>query len=230
VQSGQRGVLGSGEGLDLFPAGLDLAVDAFQLGDQLGGEPPAGLAGNVTRPGGREQGTGLCRGQESLRPAGHQVQQQPVDPVDGLGAGPAELVAPVGQQAQCHPVRGDLELDQVRGPQSSQGHGVRAGWVGLAAVAGGEDPYLRRQPGGHIQDRLAIGDEPVRDVPAGPVAALNRPDPVTELPPGPEHFRIASLVSAIPAHRHHLGPVAGHPGLCGSIPMIMPTEPSPCRP
>ena len=68
VQFEQRGVLGSDEGLDLFLAGLDLAVDAFQLGDQLGGEPPAGLAGDVTRPGGRDQGTGLRRGQESSSP------------------------------------------------------------------------------------------------------------------------------------------------------------------
>jgi hypothetical protein len=72
-----------GEGLDPLLAGLDLAVDAFQLGYQ----PSAGLAGDVARPGGRDQGTGLRRGQELLGSAGQEFQQQPVAPVDGLSTG-----------------------------------------------------------------------------------------------------------------------------------------------
>jgi hypothetical protein len=87
---------------DLFLASPDLAVDAFQLGDQFGNKPPAGLAGDVTRPADRDQGTGLRRGQELLGPAGEQLQQQPVDPVDGLGSCPAQLVA-AGQPAAPAP-------------------------------------------------------------------------------------------------------------------------------
>lgn len=120
MQLEQCGAPGFDEGPDLLLAGPDLAVDAFQLSDQLGREAPAGLADDVAGPGGRDQGTGLCRGQELLGPAGEQSGQQPVDPVDGLGPGPAELVAPVSQQAQHHKVRVDLEYDQVRGPQRGQ--------------------------------------------------------------------------------------------------------------
>ena len=111
VQLEQRGVPGLDEGGDFFLAGLDLAVDAVQLGDQFGGEPAPGLPDNVTRPCGGQQRAGLRRGQELLRPARDQLEQQPVDPVDGLGPGPAELVAPAGEHAQHHQVRVDLDLD-----------------------------------------------------------------------------------------------------------------------
>jgi hypothetical protein len=50
-------------------------------------------------------------GQELLGAARDQLKQQPVDPVDGLGPCPAELVTPVGQHAQHHQVRGDLDPD-----------------------------------------------------------------------------------------------------------------------
>ena len=75
--------------------------------------------------------------------------------------------------------------------------------VGLAAVAGTEDPYLRRQLRRHVLDRLAAGHQPVRDMPADSVASLDRPDPAGELPPGREHLRIASLAGAIPARGQH---------------------------
>ena len=51
---------------------------------------------------------------------------------------------------------------------------------------------------------------PVRDVPAGPIAALNRPDPVLDLLAGLEHFPIAGLVGAIPAHSQDIGVLADH--------------------
>jgi len=44
--------------------------------------------------------SGLPRGQRLLRPAGHKLDQQPVQPVDRQPAGRAELVAAVGQQRQ----------------------------------------------------------------------------------------------------------------------------------
>ena len=102
VQLQQRGSAGFDEGGDLFLAGLDLAVDAFQLGDQLGGEPAPGLADDVAGPGGGQQRAGLGRGQELPGASGDQLEQQPVDPVEGLGPGPAELVAPVGPSTGRH--------------------------------------------------------------------------------------------------------------------------------
>jgi hypothetical protein len=64
VQLEKRGTPGLDEGQDFFLAGLDLAVDAFQLADQLGDQPPADPAGDVTWPYGRDQRAGLRRGQE----------------------------------------------------------------------------------------------------------------------------------------------------------------------
>ena len=49
---------------------------------------------------GVEQGAGLPRGQELLRPAGDELEQQLVQPVERLGAGAAQLVAAVGEQPQ----------------------------------------------------------------------------------------------------------------------------------
>jgi hypothetical protein len=53
---------------------LDLLVDRYQLVDQLGGQPAAGLAGHVPRAHAREQGAGLLRGQIFLRTAGHEFE------------------------------------------------------------------------------------------------------------------------------------------------------------
>ena len=55
--------------------------------------------------------------------------------------------------------------------------------VGLAALAGGEHPHPRRQLRRHIHHRLAVGDQPLGDVPADAVAALDRPDPVPDRRP-----------------------------------------------
>ena len=49
------------------------------------------------------------------------------------------------------------------------------GGVGLAALAGGEDPDTRRELRRHIEDLLAGSKQPDRDVMADPVAALDRP-------------------------------------------------------
>lgn len=44
--------------------GLNLAIDCGQLGDQLGGELPAGLADHLARPDGGQQCLGLHGGEE----------------------------------------------------------------------------------------------------------------------------------------------------------------------
>ena len=65
MQLEQRRALGLDQRGDLFLAGLDLAVDAFQLGDQFGAEPAPGLADDVTRPCGGQQRAGWRCGQET---------------------------------------------------------------------------------------------------------------------------------------------------------------------
>lgn len=72
--------------------------------------------------------------------------------------------------------------------------------VSLATVTGGEDPHLRGQLRRHIDHALPVVDQPVRDVFADAVAALDRPDPLVELPAGFEHLAIPGLVGAVPAN------------------------------
>src|ERR1022692_4739313 len=79
--------------------------------------------------------------------------------------------------------------------------------VGLTALAGGEHPGPGRQLRRHIHDRLAVGDQALRDVPADPVAALHRPGAVLELAARGQHRLVAVPVSAEPAREQHLLPV-----------------------
>ena len=55
------------------------------------------------------------------------------------------------------------------------------GGVGLAALAGGEDPHPRRHFRRHVHDVLIVGDEAVGDVLADPGTALDRPGPLRPL-------------------------------------------------
>jgi hypothetical protein len=74
---------------------------------------------------------------------------------------------------------------------------VRVHRVGLAAVAGGEHPHPRRQLRRHIHHGLPVVHQPVRDVPADPVAALHRPHPIRVHAASGEHRGVAVLVGAI---------------------------------
>ena len=49
-----------------------------------------------------------------------------------------------------------------------------------------------------------------RDVPAGSVAALDRPDPVTESPAGPQHLCVTGLVGAIPSRGQDVSLLVDH--------------------
>jgi transposase len=82
--------------LDLSDALLQLA----HVGHGLGGQLPAGdrqLAGGRDR--GQQRG-GALGGQVAAGAAGDQVHQQPVQPVDGLGARGDQVLAVLGQQVQ----------------------------------------------------------------------------------------------------------------------------------
>jgi hypothetical protein len=107
-----------------------------------------------------------------------------VDPVDNLGAGAAQLVAAVNQQSQGDGGIVDLDPAQSGAAQSGHGHAVRVDRVGLAALPGVEDPHPGGQFRRHVQDGLAVGDQPLGDVPPDAGASLDRPDPVRELAAG----------------------------------------------
>ncbi len=97
VQVHQRGPACGHEVLEVLLRGLDPLVDDFELAGQLDRQPTSGLSDDVSRPDGREQCAGLVGGQELLGPAGEELEQHTVQPVDGLGPGATELVASVDQ-------------------------------------------------------------------------------------------------------------------------------------
>ena len=75
---------------------------------------------------------------------------------------------------------------------------MRVVGVGLAVVAGVEQPDPGRELRRDVDDLLAVLEESLRQRPAGSVAALDRPDP---LRPG----------RGVLAHRCVAGPVGGEP-------------------
>ena len=164
-------------GLDL----LQLRVDRDQVGDLLGGHPAAGLAGDVTGPDGGEHGLGLGGGQVAFALARQQFAEQALQPVDRLDPLAGELVAAVGE----HPQRLELTVldhhPQAFGADRDDGDGVGVQGVGLAVVAGVEEPHPRRELRRHIDHLLAGGDESLGQWTAGAVGSLDRPEAVGPL-------------------------------------------------
>ena len=117
--------------------------------------------------------------------------------------GSGQLLAAVGQ----HPQR--LELDvvgqhpQPRGADRDHRDRVRVVGVGLAVVAGVEQPGPGRQLRRHVDHVLAVGQQPLRQRPAGAVAALHRPHPVRPRRDVLAHRGVPGLVGAEPAGRQH---------------------------
>ena len=134
---------GLGEQLDQLHVGrFDLLVDAGHLGNEFRGESTLGAPHEVARTHGVEQGAGLGGGQRPFGSAGHQLEEQPVHAVDGLGAGAAQFIAAVGHEPDGG---GDVigaDWAQAGGPQCGDRHRMRVHGVGLAAVAGGQYPNL----------------------------------------------------------------------------------------
>ena len=87
-----------------------------------------------------KQGAGLLRGQVLLGTAGDEFEQQGVQPVDDVGASPAELVTAVDQQPQRDRGVIGLHPPQSGGAQGDHGDAAGIDRVGLTALAGGEHP------------------------------------------------------------------------------------------
>jgi hypothetical protein len=135
-----------------------------------------------------------------------------VQPVRGSGSGAGELVAAISQQPQGDQLAVDPDFSQLLGADGNHGDGVGVGGVGLAAVAGGEHPCSRREFRRHIQHALAVGDEPLRDVPADAVAAFDRPNPPRPPASSRQHLLVAVPVGAEPATAEYLLPLVEHLG------------------
>ncbi|WUI71660.1 hypothetical protein OHQ90_18155 [Nocardia sp. NBC_00403] len=105
-----------------------------------------------------------------------------------------EFVAAIGQHAQRHQVIVGSHSQQIRSMQGHKGNRVRIGGVGLTALTGGEHSCPGRQFRRHVHHGLAVGDQPLRQVLADPVAALHRPDMIAVAAPECEHVFVAGGV------------------------------------
>ena len=209
----------------LFAALIFLSM-TDEFGDQLGGEPAAGAPDQVHAAGRVfEQGAGLRGGQELLRPAGHQFQQQLVDAVErSVRARPS----PSRRSTSSRNATVASSAVTCRKPllrNADHGDAVGVDRVGLAALAGGEHPRPGGQLRRHVHHGLAVGDQALSDVPADAVAALHRPDPLrvpaAELraSPGSRRVSVPNRPCARTFSRSSMISIVAD-RLCGSIPMM----------
>ena len=87
---------------------------------------------------------------------------------------------------------------QVPGPQAGYGDRERVGVIGLAAAATTQRADPGREPGRDVEDRLTLGDQPLRQPGTHSAGTLDSPDPV---PVG----------AGEGLHRPVAGPVVGEP-------------------
>jgi hypothetical protein len=123
----QRGQLGV--------RGLLALIDPLEIGDELRGHPPAGLARSVPGTHRGQQRLGLGCGQVLLRPTGDELQQQVVQLGHHPGVVLTQRAAPVDQDPQHRQLLVVDDRPQAAGPGADHGAGVRVGGVGLTGPA-----------------------------------------------------------------------------------------------
>ncbi|WUV43188.1 hypothetical protein OG563_28635 [Nocardia vinacea] len=183
----------------LFVRGLGLGVDGLEIFDHFQHQTVPNPGCDVAQFDRIGHGPGLRRRQESLGATGHQLQQQPVDPIEGFSAGPAEFVPALDQQTERDQLRVHLHAAKIRRSQRGHRDRMRVYRIGLAAVTGGEHPHLRRHLRRYVDDRFAIVDQTVRQVSADTIATLDRPHPLGETLCRSNHFAVSGGVCAVPA-------------------------------
>jgi hypothetical protein len=112
----------------------DALLQLADVVDELAGQLPAGDHRRSGRRNLGEQRSGAFGGEVASGAAWDQVHQQPVQPVDGLGAGGDQVLAPLGQQVQHHRLVLDPDLAQLRGVAGGDRHRDRITGVALAAM------------------------------------------------------------------------------------------------
>jgi hypothetical protein len=105
-----------------------------------------------------QQCGGALGGEVAPGAAGDQVHQQPVQPVDGLGARGDQVLAALGQQVQHHRLVLHANLPQSDSVAGGDCHRDGIVGVALAAVADRQHPHPGSQLGRHVQDLLAVAD------------------------------------------------------------------------
>jgi hypothetical protein len=167
-----RGDHGSSE------AGLrrgELRVEAADLHEEIERDPLAfGLDGASRADGTQRLGGSISR--KSLREtAFDQLADQRVEPVDGLGAGPGQLVMSIGEQAQLLRVISGADLAELGVTHRDHRGGAGVMRVGLVVVARVQQPHPRRERRRDIDDGLAGGDQLLGEQRAEPGRGLDRP-------------------------------------------------------
>ena len=112
-----------------------------------------------------------------LRLPRQQFGQQRLEPVDGLDPAPGQRLAAVGQHPQRLELAVELQHPQVLGADRDDRDRVRVVGVGLAVVAGVEEPDPGGELGRDVDDLLAGLEEPLRQRPAGAVGCPRPPRP-----------------------------------------------------
>ena len=186
---------------------LESGVETLELAGVVQRELLAGLPDRVAGPHRRQQRPGLGRAQMPFRAARNQLAEHLVQPVHGRDPQLDDLLTAGGEQPQdLRGVVGSHHL-QVPGPQPGDRDRVGVGVVGLAAAATTQRTDPGRQPRRHVEDRLTLGDQPLRQPGTHTAGALDRPHPV-------------AVGAGERLHRPVAGPVVGEP-LLGQHPLAV---------
>ena len=139
--------------------GSDALIEGVDVADHIDGPLPAGLGRWAGWPQMAQQGSGHLGGQMAVGACGHELGQQPVQPVQGLGTRGDQVVAPVRQQPQDRGLVLDVDLVQALAALGGQGDRDRVTGVVFAAVAGGQLPHPGGELGRDVDDLFAVGDQ-----------------------------------------------------------------------
>jgi hypothetical protein len=121
----------------------------------------------------------------------------------------AEGAATVDEQAQDRELLVVDDWPQPGHPGADQRHRVRVCRVGLSSLPSGEYPCSGRELRWDIHDLLTVAQQPVRDMPADALTALDRPGPLRESPAVSENRCVAGGIGRIAATTQDRF-VAGH--------------------
>jgi hypothetical protein len=156
------------------------------------------LPGDVTRSDRGEHGLGLSGGDVAFRLSWQEFCEQSLESVDGLDPPAGECFAAVGEHPQCLELAVEMQHPQVLGAHGNSGDRVGVVGVGLAVVAGVEEPDPGGELGRHVDHVFPVLKQSLGQGPSGAVAAIDRPNPLRP-----------SL--GVAAHRGVAGPVGGEP-------------------
>jgi hypothetical protein len=138
-----------------------------------------------------------------FRPTRNQLAENLVQPVHRRDPQLDDLLSP-GRQ---HPQNLDLVVRahqlQVLGSKTGDSDRVGVRVIGLAAAATTEGTHPRRQPCRHVEDRLALRDQPLRKSGTDATSALDRPDAITMGPGEGLHRPVTSAIIGEPLLRQH---------------------------